>query len=223
MGLLDKWYNREPKKVIEKDSPRKQGAELFFSTFWNHFWEICKLNLIFILFCIPVLTIPTAMTAMYKITMYMFLDKTYYTFSDFIDTFKAEWKRSTIAGLIYFPFLAVSVFGMYFYSFVMNNFILYSFAMFICAIIIIAGFYLFPMLAILDMSLKSIFKNALLLIFARMPQNILTLIVTALFTFLVWMFLPPTLLCVVAFFFAFIAFIISFCAYGGLRKYVIKE
>jgi len=223
LGLLDKWYNREPKKIIEKTTPGRKGMELFFYVFWHQFWEICKLNMIFILFCIPVVTIPTALTAMHRITMYMFMDKTFYTFSDFFETFKAEWKRSSIAGSIYFSLLAVSVFGMYFYSLVINNFVLYSIAMLICALILIAGFYLFPMLAVLDMSLKDIFKNSILLIFIRMPYNILTLLATAMLTLLIWMFLPFSMIGLICFVFAMNGLIISFCAYGSLKKYVIKD
>ena len=223
MGLLDKWYNREPKKEIEKNAPPKQGIALFFTVFWRDFWELCKLNLILILFCIPVVTIPAAITAMNKITMFMFMDKPVYTFSDYIAAFKAEWKRATAVGLIYFPALAITVFGQYFYSAMMTSFLLYAISMLACAVVLIVGFYLFPMLAVLDMNIKGIFKNAVLLTFLRMPQNVLTLIIVVLLTLFVWMFLPPTILAVLLIFFALTGFITTFCAYTGLNKFVIKD
>ena len=223
MGFLDKWYNREPKKEIEKNSPEKQGAALFFSVFWREFWELCKLNLILILFCIPVVTIPAALTAMHKIMMFMFMDRPVYTFSDFFAAFKAEWKRASIAGVIYFPILAVTAFGMFFYSAVLVSYVLYIISMLVCAVVLIVGFYLFPMLAVLDMNLKGIFKNAVLLAFLRMPQNVLTLTIIVLLAMLAWMFLPPSIIAVLLIFFTLIGFITTFCAYTGLRKFVITD
>ena len=87
----------------------------------------------------------------------------------------------------------------------------------------IAVFYLFSMLAVLDINIRGIFKNAILLTFLRMPQNVLTLIVVVLLTLFVWMFLPPTILAVLLIFFALIGFITTFCAYTGLNKFVIKD
>jgi len=223
MGILNNWYNREPKNEIKKDAPEKKGMALFFDVFFREFWELCKLNLIFIVFCLPVVTIPTAITAMSKVMMYMIMDRTVYTFSDFFQSFKAEWKRATVAGLFYFPLLALTVFGQLFYSAVAGSLFLYVVTMLLCAMVLIAGFYLFPMLAVLDLSLNNIFKNAFLLTFLRMPQNILTLFISALLFLLVWLFWPFTFFALLLIFFALTRFITTFCAYTGLKKYVLKE
>jgi uncharacterized membrane protein YesL len=222
MGLFDNWYKKEPKKEILKGAPAKQGIELFFDVFWREFWELCKLNLIFILFCLPVVTIPAALTAMSKITMMMLMDKPMYTFDDFRSAFKAEWKRAGLVGLIYFPLLALTVLSQLFYSNVYANFVLYVVSMFACAVLLIAGFYIFPMIAMLDFGIKGIFKNAFLMTFLRMPQNILAFVIIAVLSFLVWMFLPPTIMALLLIFFALCNLIATFCAYTGLKKHIIK-
>ena len=223
VGFLNNLYNREPKTEIKKDEAPKQGIALFFDVLRREFWGICKLNLVFILFCIPVVTIPTALTAMSRVVMLMIMDKPVYPFGDFFAEFKAEWKRATVAGLVYFPLLALAVYGLYFYANVVDNYILYTLSIVACVSVLIIGFYLFPMLAMLDLKIKEIFKNAVLLTFVRMPQNILTLIIVAALTLLVVMFLPPTIVVVLLIFFALIGYITTFCAYTGLKKHVIKE
>ena len=223
MGFLNDWYNKEPKAEIKEDETPKQGAALFFDVLRREFWGICKLNLIFILFCIPVVTIPTALTAMSRVMMFMIMDKHVNPFADFLAAFKAEWKRATVAGLVYFPLLALTVFGLYFYANVVENYILYTLSILACVGVLIVGFYLFPILAAIDLKLKEIFKNAVLLTFARIPQNVLALIIVAALTFLVVAFLPPTIFVVLFIFFALFGLITTFCAYTGLKKHVIKE
>lgn len=223
MGFLDSWYTREPKQVIEKETPPNQGIVLFFEVLWREFWGLCELNLIFVVFCVPLITIPAAITAMNKIMIFMLMDNPVDIFADFFATFKAEWKRATIAGLMYFPLLALTIFGQYFYLTVMPNPLLYLVSMLSCAVVIIAGFYLFAMIAVLDLSLQGALRNSLLLVFIRVPQNVVTLLVVVLLALLVWMFFPATLLILIVIFFAFVGFVCTFCAYTGLKDLVIKK
>ena len=223
MGFLTDWFNREPKKEIEKNAPQKQGIVLFFEVLGREHWELCKLNLIMIISCTPIITIPAAITAMSKVMMFMFMDKPVDTFGDFFATFKAEWKRSTLVGLIYIPLLVMTMFGQYFYSNVMENFLLYTISMLASAIVLIVGFYLFPMIAVMDINLRGILKNAILLAFLRMPQNILTLIVMVLLSLFVLLLLPASILIILFIHFAMIGLITNFCAYTALKKFVIQE
>jgi len=223
MGFISNWYTREAKVEIKKDTPPKEGAALFFDVLRREFWELCKLNLMLILFCVPVVTMPAALTAMSRVIMFMLMDRPVSTFGDFFDTFKKEWKRATIMGLIYFPLLALTVFGQYFYLAAAGSFLPYAVAMLSCAMVLIAGFYMFPMLAVLDLGLAGILKNAILLTFLRMPQNILALIVAVLLALLVLMLLPLSILVALFILFALIGLVTTFCAYTGLKKHVIKQ
>ena len=223
MGLLDSWYNREPKKEITKETTQKEGLALFFEVLWREFWELAKLNGLMIVCCLPLVTIPCVLTASARVILLMFLDRPVYTVEDFFATFKKEWKKASIVGLLYFPLLALTLFALNFYSTVYKNFILYTLAMLAVALVLIMGFYLFPMIAIVELKIKEIFHNAFLLTFIRMPQNIATLLALMLLTFLVLGFLPPTILVVILFYFALLVFITNFCAYGGLKRYIIKK
>jgi len=223
MDLFYSRYNSEPKKTIEKNEPPKQGAALFFSTLWREFGELCKLNFVLMLLCAPVVTAPAAITAMSRVMIYMFMDEPIYTFSVFFDAFRDEWKRATIMGVIYFPTLAALVFGQYFYSAVMENFPLSVISMFACVVTVIAGFYIFPMIAAVNIGITGILKNAVILTFIRIPQNIAALMAVALLTLAVILLLPYSAIVVIVIYFALIGFITVFCAYTGIKKFVISN
>ena len=223
MSFISNFFNKEPKKEIKKDEAKKQGMSLFFSVLWREFWELCKLNLIMMVFCLPVVTIPATVTAVNKVMIFMLLDKPVYTFEDFFQTFKKEWKRATVLGLPYLLLLGLVLFAMYFYSSVYVNFYLYTFSMLGVAVLIIIGFYLFSLLGFIDLDLKSILKDALILTFLRIPQNLLALMGILAVVFVAIMFLPPSIIAILLMFFALIEFIAVFCAFTGIQKYVVKE
>jgi len=222
MGLFSNRYNREPKRIIDKDTPPKQGLALFFDVFSREFWELCKLNLIFVLFSLPIVTIPAATTAMCKVTMFMLLDKPIFVFSDFLSAFKAEWKRSTLVGIVYFPLLLGTMFGLYFYLNTME--VMLFFASLVAFIILtVSGFYLFPMLAALDIGMKGVLTNSLLLVFMRLPQNIVALLAIGFISLCILAAFPVSIIIVLVISIAISNLISTFCAYTGFKKFVIKE
>jgi len=216
-------FNREPRRELDLNAPPKKGLALFFSVLWREFWELFKLNLVFILACIPVVTIPAAMTAISKVIVRMLMDKPGYTFGEFYSAFKAEWKRSTIAGLIYYPFVLISMFGPFFYSAQVESLLLFILSIFLFGAVLIVGFYLFPAIALFDIRLKDIFRNAALLTVLRMPYNILALLVVAALSLMAFMFLPASFPAVVLILFSLNSFITTFCAYTGFKRFVIDD
>ena len=79
MGIFSPSFEREGPGV-KKDEPSKRGISLFFQLFIMRFWDILKLNIIFILYCIPIVTIAPAFSAMSSITMSMIRNKQTYLY-----------------------------------------------------------------------------------------------------------------------------------------------
>jgi len=223
MGIFNNWYTREPRKELDLNAPPKTGLALFFSVLWRELWELCKLNLVFLLFCIPVVTIPAAITSMSRVIMLMLMDRPVYVFSEFLETFKKEWKRASAAGLPFFLLVAFTLVGQYIYSSVMGLYALQIATLLLCALLIMAGFYLFPMLAMLDVDLRGVIKNAVLLTFLRLPYNLLALLAVGAITFLILLLFPSSILIIIPIYFSLTNFITTFCAYTGLKKFVFKE
>ena len=202
-------------KKTEQRPPRKEGPALFFDVLRHRLWDLCKLNLILLLFCIPVVTIPTALTAMARVQLDMLAGKPGPVFAAFLQTVKTRWKRATFAGLIYYALLAAAVYGFYYDSAVSGNLLFYTVLLFAVALLLIAGFYLFPLLAATDWAPAGIFKSALRLTFSRLPQNILALTVFVVAVYLAWAYFPYSAVVLVLILCSLLGLITIFCAHTG--------
>ena len=91
--------------VPKKDYPRQQGRELefirFLKTVFREFWELMKLNFLFILTCLGVVTIPAAITARNAITITMYRDKNHFLWRDYWKAFKTDFWRALLGGVIF--------------------------------------------------------------------------------------------------------------------------
>ena len=68
--------------------------------------DLILLNLLFIICCIPIVTIGASITAMYYVTLKMVRNEESYLFRSFFKSFKQNLKQSTVIWLI---LLAVSI------------------------------------------------------------------------------------------------------------------
>lgn len=223
MRLFD--YNKEPKVELTKTTAKRNGMRLFFGVLYDGFWKIVRLNLIFLLFCIPILTIPAAVTAVSKVNSKLLLEEPVFVFTDFYTVFKREFFKSLVSGMAFFVIYAVIFLLINYYSSVGMG--LTDFALIF--IIIIGGFifsvfiYLFTSIALLDIKMKNAVKNSLYLTILRLPQNALTVIISAILVLMMWFSVPISLILVVLIMPALVNYICTYCALNGLKKYVIKE
>ncbi|MEM1485097.1 DUF624 domain-containing protein [Oscillospiraceae bacterium PP1C4] len=226
MGFFSNRYSK-PGPGIEKNAPSKKGLALFFDILFREFFELFKLNLLFLLFCIPIITIPAALTAMSRLTLTMVQDKPHFLWRDFFDAFKANFKTSALAGLMLFAGLFIAGYSAYFYGLSTRTNALFYVPLGISLCLVYAltviSFYLFPLIALVDLPLKVLIKNALLLTFICLPHNLATFAATGLLVFLFVGFFPVSLPFILIAFFALLNLISTFCAYSGIKRYVIQK
>ena len=60
-GLFD--YSK-PGKGVDKNGPQKKRFFHFFELYFRKFWKLITLNMLYVLFCIPIVTIGPATAAM---------------------------------------------------------------------------------------------------------------------------------------------------------------
>ncbi len=226
MGIFRSNFNR-PGPGIPKNAPQKKGVALFFEIFFREFFELAKLNMLFLLFCIPIITIPAAFTAMSKVTVTMVRDENHFLWTDFWKEFKADFGRSLGAGVLVFLGSGAGVFGIWFYSKMLENSAFFYLPLGLSALVVVVlsimGFYIFPMLALVNLPLKKIIQNAFLLTFVCLHYNLLTVVIVAVLSFFAYGFFPITLPIFIFVWFSIINFITTFCAYYGIRKFVIQD
>jgi uncharacterized membrane protein YesL len=211
---------------IEKNDPQKKGISLFFQLFIARFWDILKLNILFIIYSIPIITIGPAFGAMTAITMSMVQNKHIFIFSDFHEEFKANWKQSLTCGFIsciVFIFLNISL--LFYFKLAQNNTLFYIvlfFSIFITVLFGLAWLYIYPLLTTVCLSLQDIFKNAILLSIVCFKNSLLGALIYGTILGLNVFLFPLSLPLILILTFSLLSFISSFSTWSGIKKYIIK-
>lgn len=216
---------------ISKNGPKKNRFALFFEILGVRIWKLFSLNFIYVLCCIPIITIGPATAGITKVLKNYSIDKNAYVWSDFKDTFKKNFLRALPIGIIDIIAYAGVFIGSKMYpdlAEALNNnlfYLLFVVTLSVGVMFTIMNFYMYLMLVSTDLSMKNIVKNSLALTFLAPKQNILTLFIMValvfLFIFLISInlqflfllpFMPATL----------IGFIVCYNCYPVIQKYVIN-
>ena len=112
--LFQKDYNT-PGPGIRPDEPEKTGPARLLQILQLEAGSIFLLNLLFLVSCIPVVTIPPAIFAMNQVIRKMMLDQPVLCLYDYRAAFRTNWKRSYGAFLLTAVPMAASGFGAWFY------------------------------------------------------------------------------------------------------------
>ena len=109
--FFQKDYNAPP----EEESPPAGGARLFFWLLGGEAAGLLKLNLVFLLACLPVVTIPPAYHALHRLARRMVQGRGARCWPQFRETVRREWKTAWAAFLLTALPLAGAGYGMQFY------------------------------------------------------------------------------------------------------------
>jgi len=181
-------YDRSaPEHGATKPAP-KEGIRRFFFIFFGHFWELIALNLLFVAFCIPVITIPAAFCGMNKVLIKLVREGNCFLWSDFIQEFKGSFKRSIPFGIL-FAFLIFDIVFLYNAGFTENgdNAPIAALMFFLFGATALYFGYLFVLIPAVDLKNKDIARNALLLMLTQWKTNIVMLTAAVSFLFLLWL------------------------------------
>lgn len=69
--------------------------------FLGKFWDLVKLNFMWLLFSLPVITIGASTVAAYSVAMKMVDDEEGYVARSFVSAFKANFRQGTVMGLVF--------------------------------------------------------------------------------------------------------------------------
>ncbi len=104
-----------PGPGIDPDEPEKTGVSRLVEIFSIECVTLVKLNLLFILSCLPLITIPAAVFAMNHVTWMMVLDQPVTLFYHYKTAFKGMWRRAYAAFFTVAVPLVLSGCGVWFY------------------------------------------------------------------------------------------------------------
>ena len=101
---------------IPKDAPKPEGLRLLAAVLGREWWALLKLNLLFIAFSLPIVTLPAATFATVSISVMMIEDRNVYLWRDFWTAFRSRFWPTTLLGLIFcgggwLTILAIQTYG----------------------------------------------------------------------------------------------------------------
>lgn len=147
--------------------------------FMSRVADICILNVICLICCIPIVTIGVSITAMYTITLKMVRNEESYIIKGFWQAFKSNFKQSTIIWLIMLAlglFLSADIYLTQHIESSFMNTLSYVFIVLAVIYVIILS-YIFPLESKFINTIGNSFKNALLMGIAHLLPWTLIIIV----------------------------------------------
>ena len=209
-------------KIFSLDSP--------FVQFMNRVADIMWLNILFIICCIPVITIGASVTAMYYVTLKMVRNEESYITKSFFKSFKLNFRQATViwlilviaGGLLAFDFaimtgrLGVSI----------ENSTLAS-AMQVLLIVVFIFYiftatFVFPVLSKFYNSIKNTIKNAFIMSIRHFPVTLACIAVGIIVALLI-IYIPIMLMLSIFLLFSLAAYACSFLFVRVFDKYIPEQ
>lgn len=199
-----------------------------FFTFMGHVADLVILNLLFIVCCIPIVTVGPALTALYYVTLKMAKGEESYIVRPFFKSFKENLKQGIIIWLIVLALIVLLVCDFLIMSQTSGSiYTVVKYGLGIIALVVaMVSLYVFPLLAKFDNTIKGTFRNGLLMSIRHLPKTFLMLLVPVaaiIITLLTEQTLCYGILCWILFGFSLIALIDSKFFAGIFDLYIPKE
>ena len=129
--------------------------------FMSRLWDMIKLNFLWMLFSLPIVTIGAATVAAYSVTLKMVDEAEGYVGRQFIKGFKENWKQGIPLGLLGLLALYVVYLDFELFNKVENNPIIFLIAGIVSAFVFAMAFiYAFPLSARNENTLPETLKNS---------------------------------------------------------------
>ena len=155
-------------------SMKKLAIENPFFDVMEEIGDLILLNIVFIITCIPIITIGMAWTALYKVILRKIKKESNYVVKEYLKACREEWRQSTKIWLIFLISGCILAFDV---LFAVNIWKSLSFAIGCFVLIWYFAFsYVFPLQAQFENTVKNTVKNALYLSIKYFPYTILFVI-----------------------------------------------
>lgn len=200
-------------RIFDLDNP--------FFRFIGKLVDVVLLNLLWVIFSLPIVTMGASTTALYHVTLKLVRDREGYMFRSFLKAFKENFKQSTIIWIIFLlagTILATDIYVVYNMEAKYSS-VLVALFIGISVVSLFVLIYIFPLQAQFDNPIKQTFKNALLISIKHLPWTILLVIINVVVGVLIYLYAVIAVL----FGFGMLAFINSYIFSKIFLKYIPEE
>ncbi len=193
--------------------------------------DLVWLNILYVVCCIPIITIGASTTALYYVTMKMVKNEESYIAKSFFKSFKMNFKEATLIWLLALAAGGILVLD---YSIMAGRFgdivtLNETFKKIITGILLVIGVvylfvmtYLFPLLAKFDNNIKNTAKNALLISIRHFPFTIILIAIPVAVCALM-LFVNQLIILIFFLVFSLTAFISSYIYVKIFSNYIVDE
>lgn len=185
-------------KRLDLPAPQ-EGSRRFFYLLWTYIWKLVWLNVVFLVFCVPVITIPAAISAMDRALIVLVRDGNVLLWEEFRDEFRRDFRASLPLGLIFGALLFLSY---YLLSLALGNLtnmlgpVAFAIGLFVLFFALGRGSYAFLLRAMFDLTTGEILKNANAMAAVRGGRGLAAVLLDLCGLFLVYAFFPYSLIAV---------------------------
>jgi len=194
MGLFSFTDYNKNGPGVSKNEKKKNAFFLFWEIFARKFWRLVQLNMIFVLSLCTVIFAGPGMAGFAYVLRNFSQERHAFVWSDYIDAAKKNLKQSiAVFWINTFLFAALGVAIYFWYSMYQGSgSIMHSIPLMVCVlgavILLFMQYYIYLIMVTFDISLKKLYKDALILAFYALPKNILTTLIVFLASLLVVVF-----------------------------------
>ncbi|HEV7275239.1 MAG TPA: DUF624 domain-containing protein [Devosiaceae bacterium] len=218
--LAQMWTREGP--GIPRDAPPKEGLALLVDVVARNWWELIQLNLLIILFGLPLVTLPAALVAAGRICALMLEDRPLYLGRDFLAAFRAKFWPASAAGALGFGAFALAAYAAFVFlqAARANLFLAMPLALSAATAVfaLLATAYAFTLLAMRDQQLSLLLRRALLGALARPLPVLVAFGFVALLWLLHILFYPASIFMPAVVNFSFGALVVTFGAHRAAAR-----
>lgn len=189
--ILYRSYYREGKG--EDLALPTDGKKLFFFLLLTYPWKLILLNLLSVLLCIPIVTIPATFAALSRVTCKLAMQG----YCDVFGEYFGEWKRNLVRYLPFFLLTAAPaamsvhlVWRCFGVAASIGTYLLVAVSALVFIFVFLLWSYAFPLFAYVDLSVAQNVRNALFFVFNQRRSNLLLILLPLGITLLLALFLP---------------------------------
>lgn len=140
--------------------------------------DLIILNVIYLVTCLPVVTIGAASTAMYTVCFRLGTEREGSPVKDYFRAFRDEFRQATLVWLFLLLFGAASCVNIFIFLGTSGwmHYLFFLFVLFLVVVLMMAG-YAFPLLSQFRNDTKSVIRNALIFSVAYLPRTALIVVI----------------------------------------------
>lgn len=188
-----------------------------FFTVLGKLVDILLISILWLICCIPIVTIVPATTALYYTVVKVIRKDRGYITREFFHSFKVNFKTGLITGIILTAVVGILLLDRHFTKAMEGNLAIILFSIFnaLLLLLFLGGLYICPVLSRFSIGVKSLFKTSFFMAMKHFPTTILLAVVTIVF-FIILYLMPPLIMIIPGLYYL----VFSFLMERVLKKYM---